>query len=154
MDAWILITGTAAFILFLVSLIVVFRLTRKQDALSWIVRMALLCGCIVCIMGGKEALLVYTLETFLYIFTVFSVFEASLTIRFLIEIAQTGERGINADDLLKRFNRQMIIQRRIERFLRSGDLVEDHTRYRMNTRASYFQLRELMINELRWLFPV
>lgn len=154
------ISGTAlfSFVLFLAVLVVVFRKTRQEAAIAWILRMFFCVGFVVaCFQFGSWNFsayawwaIVYTLLAALFVFGVFSSLEASLTIRIFTEIAQS--RGIGQGELMKRYNKSFVVRRRIERLLYSGELVATNGRY-MRGRASYFALREVFLNLFRKLFP-
>jgi hypothetical protein len=168
MDVWILISSFLSFILFIMFLPVIFRMIHAYDAPKWYLRFACM-GSLVClglweihpvwlsgenqIVGILMSLCIYGLLVVLFLFGVFGVFEASITLHLLAKIALSGINGIHPNALLSRYNRISIVKRRIDRFLWSGELVPVGGQYRLSKRLSYFMVREYFLNLLRLVFP-
>ncbi|OGG30674.1 hypothetical protein A3A63_00640 [Candidatus Gottesmanbacteria bacterium RIFCSPLOWO2_01_FULL_46_9] len=172
MDTWILVTSGASFVLLFLLLLAVFRMVHAYDAPVWYIRMTGFCG-VCCLglwwvvvflgwvhetpqiiaMGVIASLLLYGLLTILFLFGVFGVFEASITLHILTKIALSGKEGIHPNAILSSYNRNTIVKRRIDRFLWSGELLVVGGRYRLSKRLSYFMMRERFLNILRWMFP-
>lgn len=170
MDILILECSAVSFALFLGSIAVMFRVTRDMESPTWIIRLAAFFGVIavliwwiaaqskgaddqVLLAGAAGALLVFGFAALLFISSVFSAFEASLTVRLLIEIAKAGGTGITKTSILSRYNRDVIVKKRIERFLGSGDLTVTEQGYKVSLNASFFRFREFVFRVARFLFP-
>lgn len=148
-----------SFGLFLAITAVLFRITRQEAAILWMIRAFVGIGIVVGLaMAGSWGLTqyvwwasLYTLFTMLFVFGVFSIMEASLTIRILTEIARSAG-GITTADLMKNYNRSRIIRRRIARLLYSKELIKTHGTYTRD-KTSYFGAREVFLEFLHNLFP-
>lgn len=98
--------------------------------------------------------ILYTLLIVLYIMGVFSIIESSITLRIFGIIAENeGERGAKISDILARHNKPIIIRRRLERLLDTGDLYKSGKYYVRNNALTYFRIREYVIWFYQFLFP-
>ena len=76
------------------------------------------------------AMMINGLLCFVYVLCVFGPYETSVRMRLLREIAQGKEKGISRQDLLARYNEQVIVDVRLQRLLGSGDIIEKDGLYR------------------------
>jgi hypothetical protein len=174
MEYWILISAFIPFIFLIVTLVPVFREVHAYDALSWYFRLALV-YLLVCFgiwwvviasgwignvgtpvefaSGVIESVMMYGLLTALYLFGVFGIFEASLTLHILQIICRSGTKGIHPNAILSSYNRTTIVKTRIDRMMHSGDLVIVGRQYRLQKSFSLLILREYALNILRFLYP-
>jgi len=160
MDGQFIIMACVSFCFFVLASAILFRMTPQDAAISWMVRAFIVIG-----IGhalyfwsywGLVGLLwwgtMYTFLTMLFVFCVFSVMEASLTLRILSEIARTGTKGMTHKQLLQRYNRNVIVKRRLARLVYSGDLLYVNGAYKQN-KVSHYMIREYFLICLRWIFP-
>lgn len=158
MDIELVITALLSFFLFLVLLALLFRITREEAAITWLIRTFFTVGVLVVVFfihkwGVTEILFwasLYALLTTLFVFGIFSIMEASLTLRIFTEIADTRE-GITIPELMKKYNRNLIITRRIERLVYSKELVNTGRKFMLG-KMSYFRTREFLLKVLRFAF--
>lgn len=156
MDSRVLVTSFVSFILFLLSLTVLFRITRQEDAMQWIVRTWVAIACVIGVVCSQtvETLVfivsIFTVLVMLFIFGIFSIMEASLTIRIFSEIAAAHE-GMTIKKLLATYNRRVILKKRIARLIHSGELKVVPAGYAIG-RISYFRIREYFLSIFRLAF--
>ena len=172
MEYWVIAISLLSFALLFVTLIAVFRMVHAYDAVPWYLRIATLYGffCLVFwglayslnvwgefpetyLTGAVFSCAIYGVMAILFLFGVFGVFEASITLHILTKIALAGSDGIHPNALLGTYNRSTIVKRRVDRFLWSGEFIIVGGRYRLSRRFSYFMVRERFLNFLRFLFP-
>jgi hypothetical protein len=152
------IEGIIAFVVYIVLQIVVFRLTRQDDASRWTVKLYCLVGAVLFVWSVDEpavalgSFLVYSGMAAVYILCIFSVVEASLTLRILSEIAGGDKNGTLYTAIFSRYAGNEIIQRRIDRLLRSGDLIYRNGKYYRTNRLTIFKLREHIVTIFKRLF--
>jgi hypothetical protein len=172
MDYWILATSIGSFLLLFCLLLIAFRIAHAYDAVGWYVQLSAFCA-VVCVgswwgisllewihitpeqltVGIVTSLLLYGLMVILFLFGVFGVFEASITLHLLTKIMLAGKSGIHPNAILASYNRNTIVKRRVDRFLWSQELVVVAGQYRLSKRLSYFMIREYFLDILRQVFP-
>ena len=99
-------------------------------------------------------LILYTCMSFLYILTIFSVVESSITIKLLHEISKTGKHGIVNDDLMKCYGLHSIIKRRLQRFLQMGVVQRKNSTYIVVHKQNIFSIREIIFALFHTVFPL
>ena len=150
MDTQIFFSALLSFFLFLAVIAVLFRMTRREAAIDWMIRIFVAIGVVTSGVYARSWDIteyiwwasLYGLLTALFVFGIFSIMEASVTLRIFTEIARTG--GVVS-------NTSRIIQRRIARLLYSGELKRTHGHYVLG-RISYFRFREFFLNIFRSFF--
>ncbi len=153
MDICIVLSGFSAFALFLLLHAAISRATNPEAAIYWLIRIYLLLASLLLVGFGGLEWVIYTLLCILYVFGVFGIIEASITLRLLSEIGKCGKIGITHGRLAARYSIDTIIKRRLKRFLWSGEIERDRGGYRLSRRFSYFLLREYFLDVLRWMYP-
>jgi len=161
MDITITSTGFIMFLLFLVPQVLLLRVFPQDAAVKtigvWFAMVFVVSGLWSYVTLGIAAALgvtgIYSGLSLLYIIVVFSVIEASLTLRILTEIAKAGDRGISYKELLSVYNPTSIIKRRIERFVAMGDLSYQNGKYQRTTNMTPFRIRKHLTGFLYILFP-
>ena len=160
MDSQLVIMGFVSFCFFCLASAILFRMTEREAAVVWMLRAFIVIGIGHALYLGQywglEGLLwwasFYGLFTLLFVFGIFGVVEASLSLRILSEIAGSGKKGITRRDMMVQYSRQHIVKRRVDRLLFSGELVGSSGIYRLG-KMSYYRVREYFLDFLRWLFP-
>src|SRR3989338_6044211 len=159
MDIVILINVCVSFIFFLLVHLIVFRYIQHREVFRWLVIVFLIGASlsqsiylililwllptvspIALAISEAISLVLYALTTSIFVLAIFGIIEASLRIRMLAEITKTGKKGISYDELLIRYNRNMIVKKRLERFLQSGDIGFDGERYFIKHRVTPFSI--------------
>jgi len=159
MDSSMVIKGIIAFGVYILLQLVVFRLTRQSDATRWVVKLYCLVGAVLCVWSVGEpsvalgSFLVYSSVCAVYILCIFSVMEASLTLRILSEIEQAGKKGLVYRTLQSRYSRAVIVQKRLNRFLQFGDLLYRDGKYYRTDHITLFKFRESVMTICKQLFP-
>ena len=101
---------------------------------------------------GLSALLYLAASTW-YLFIPFSVFESSVTVRLLREIAGAGNKGITRDALWLKYSTSTIVKERLDRLVASGEIKKAGNAYWRTPRHSVFAGREYLSVIFRRLFP-
>ena len=151
MDVYILFIACLSFGLFLLIIAFLFRMSRREEAINWMVRTFVGIGVVIAaVFAGSWGLSeyiwwasLYGLLTVLFVFGPFSIMEASLTLRIFTEFARSGRIEANTP---------RIVQRRIARFLYSGEIIKNKGMF-MRGKISYFGIREVVLGTFRRLFP-
>ena len=83
--------------------------------------------------------IVFGLAAFVYILCVFGPSETSIRVRVVRELLEVRGHHLLRNELLKRYNGRMVLERRLERFSRSGEVVFKGGKYVMckNTNAFF-----------------
>ena len=155
MDTAILFTVFLSFVVFVLLQIIVFRRIPRRQVLVWMVIVFVAAGFIANItllllkhdISGNMLLfflgiswLLYGLISLIYILALFGIVESSIRIRLLAEVIRSGEKGITLKELYRKYNREVIIKKRLERFVASGDISFDGTYYMVKRKLSMFSL--------------
>ena len=169
MDLNIVVSAIVPFICFLCVLPILFRVSAESKSTQYMLYIAIV-GIVQSIgiwvyfglnaelsimniwIGGVYVIAIYALLVLLFLLGIFSIFEASLTLRFLLEIA-SGENGISNQALLSKYGVVKIIQRRLERMIASGDLLHKGNAYTLGKTQSYFRIREHLLTVFWNIFP-
>lgn len=149
-DILILLASFFSFCLFLVVQVGVFRILSAERVLSGIIGVFLAAGLltsiglvftvkinIVLVMIVMWGL--YGFLAFLYIVGVFGVIESSIRIK-LLQLISIQSQGLRYSELLKRYNRDIIVTKRLKRLIGSGELMVSKGKYRIGKRFSFFQV--------------
>jgi hypothetical protein len=165
MDSFILLMTLISCIVYIAAQTIVFRLIHEDRALMWLVKLYFFVEALSLITGYlmlPEQLTVslvlwhgtlFTLFVVSYIQSIFSFLEASVSVRLLTEIARGGKRGVTKDGIRKTYNRNIIVRRRIARFLAGGDIVLQKSSYRWVRTISPFIIRTRITDLTEVLFP-
>ncbi len=158
----LILTTTAAlvFIIFLSFQIVLFRHVSHERVIFWLAVVYIGVGLPLAITSSIllfpaeisrtlfsiiVVFALYSLLVFIYILGVFGIMESSIRIRLLTEVAGKGKKGLPLSKLLTYYNRETIIQKRLNRFVSSGDLLYKNGTYRATERYSLFLLPSQML---------
>lgn len=158
MEEQIIITAAASFFFFLAAIAILFRLTRQEAAIIWMIRVFF------CVAAATAVVrfgiwnladyawwaMLYGLFTALFVLGIFSTMEASVTLGIFTHIAQAGG-GITRGELRKRYNAARIVKTRIARLLYSGELLYTRGAYTIG-HTSYFRIREVLLTMFRLAF--
>ncbi len=167
MDGLILRTTALCFLLFLLSQTVIFRLISQRDTARWLFNIQCIVSGITILVGnicfgleGPEyryfiavTMILLWLLWIIYMMTVYSYIEASITIRLLMEIAARGHRGATKKRILQIYNPAVIVKRRLDRLIQSGELIKTGNVIQATGRVSVFQLRKRITMWYIVLFP-
>ncbi len=85
-------------------------------------------------------LTVFGFAAFHYILFIFGPHESSIRLRILREIDRCHPNPCTQDQLLKAYNANIILKRRLDRLLTDGNIVFDGQRYQLTLKPSFFML--------------
>ncbi len=159
MDGWIVGLAIGGFALFIVVHVALCRVAPHHQAVrTFFVALAVTSTLVVALAwraAGWEAAviswLLFTLISCSYFMGIFGLMATSVRIRLLIEIARAGGNGITMNQLLKRYNREVIVRQRLARFVASGDIIVTGGRYRAGGVVTFFALPALILATLKRL---
>ena len=76
------------------------------------------------------AFFLYSVTCFLYVVGIIGPYESSIRIRLIRELFSVFPEGLSLPEILKRYNAEMILKGRLERFVGSGEVIFDGLSYR------------------------
>jgi hypothetical protein len=173
MDLNILVTSLLSFIFFLILHTLIFRKVRHDKVLIWIVKTCLigsifplLLSLIISIINPIKiypllyqaiiifviSYILYCLFAVIYILGPFGLIESSLRLKLLSEIFNAGEKGIKYQNLLRAYNKYVIIQKRLDRFVASKDFLYKNNYYTIKNRFSYFIIQNQLFTIIKKLY--
>lgn len=91
----------------------------------------------------------YAFLAFLYILVVFGIMESSVRISLLKEIYGDGDKGKTFDLIIRRYNKKTIIEKRLARFLQSGEVVKKSGYYLRGKKFTPYSLPDVIV-QLIW----
>lgn len=98
------------------------------------------------------AFFLYTLLTAFYILGIYLNIDSSLHVRILQEVARAGSRGLTYGQLLRKYNKNTILYKRLSWLVKSGEVEKNgNTLYRKRNLSMLF-FREISIRFLRKLY--
>lgn len=97
--------------------------------------------------------LVYFLLIIIYILSIFSYIESSITLKLIHIIGLAGAKGLSRNELANIYNKEYIVMRRINRFIENKIVIKQSNCYQRNKNLSLFDLRSLVIKAFIFMFP-
>jgi hypothetical protein len=173
MDYQILFISFVSFCFFLVLHTYIFKHIDHKKVLIWIVNSCVLGSIptfvlsflfplfspiyeytyvIYVIVVCTVSFLLYSMLAIIYILGFFGLLESSLRIRILEEIARRGDRGMKREELFRIYNRNVIITKRLERFIETKDIDYRNGFYIMRPRFSYFNIHSYIFESIKHLY--
>lgn len=163
MDLYILVNAIVSFILFLIVHVVIFRSINEKTVIKWLMRVCYL-GVFINLFTGYFilrpynavfaflSLILYTLLVYCYILGIFGLMESSIRIGLLAKIAEAKSCGIRKRDILEVYNKKIIIDKRLSRFIASGELKYEKGYYHLNKKFSYFIINDFINSIMRKIY--
>lgn len=172
MDLAILLTASAAFVLFLILHVILFRCLTSQPANRVILSSFLLCipaGIVLfawltwtkvrldfsiwdVAFLGSVSLFIYGLLVLQYIAWLFGMGEAAVRIRLLIELESLPIRDATLEKIYEQYNAKKILSIRLMRLANAGHVLFDGKRYRIANRI--LLLEAYVIRMMKRLFGI
>ncbi len=161
LDQFIIFASVIEFSIFWILQVFLFRYIRYENVLKWLVYVFMFNTVICTIMfflfghlviadrqSDVRIQLVAMLCTFvitslligLYIIGIFGMIESSIRIKLLSLVAQTKSSGIMYKDIINKYNKQVILSKRLKRLQGSGDIIYRAGKYYTLNRLSAFSL--------------
>ncbi|MEK7544055.1 MAG: hypothetical protein AAB557_04255 [Patescibacteria group bacterium] len=94
----------------------------------------------------------YTLLVGNYFMGIFGLMESSIRMRVLGEIARAGSQGISQRTLLAQYNHTKIVDKRLARFVASGDIELVRGAYVSRKPFTFFLLPALVLRFVWWAY--
>lgn len=163
MDLYILINTIASFILFLIVHVIVFRSIEEKTVIKWLMRVYCL-GALINFVAGYFilqpynliftllSLVLYTMLAFCYVLGIFGLMESSIRIGLLTKIAQGKNHGTSQKEILKAYNKNIIVTKRLERFVACQELKYEKGYYHLNKKFSYFLINDFINTLMRKIY--
>ncbi len=163
MDSAIILFSFIQFGCLLITLPIIFRVVHEFETLRWYVRFVIGYGGIGAIVwnslsyGPLEAfvfmMIIYLLSCLFFLYGIYGSVEASITLALLLKIAGSKRVYASLEDVSTITTKKEIVERRLQRFLWFGDLVLRDNAYEIISRPTLLQVREYVLNFLKWLYP-
>jgi hypothetical protein len=158
MDIILSVQSIISFVSFFVLQIVIFRRIRDREVMKWLVYVYL----IISVCHFVEAMLywkiiqnniekipiilgyacisfaIYSLIVVSYVNAIFGIAITSLRIQILTEIMSFAHKGISGKTIAKKYSREVIIKKRLERLMASGEIKFSGGFYRPKIKMSFF----------------
>ncbi|MBI5620894.1 hypothetical protein HY949_03885 [Candidatus Gottesmanbacteria bacterium] len=93
-----------------------------------------------------------TLLTGNYFMGIFGLMESSIRMRVLGEVVRAGEDGVSRRTLLGQYNHEKIVDRRLARFISSGDIAYVNGAYTSRKPFTFFLIPALVLRLFWWAF--
>jgi hypothetical protein len=90
----------------------------------------------------------------IYLLSVYSFFESSITVKLLSIISEHSDKGIAIDYFSKTYNWKYIIDRRLIRFLALNQIQYVDNHYQLSQNISAFSIRSIFSKFFRIFFPL
>ncbi len=161
-DFQIVSTAAVAFLVFVACQILVFRRIDHRMAVVWFIRILASVGILLftanalygSLFAGFFAFILYMVASCAYFMGVFGLLATSVRIRLLCEVAAAGEQGVTWDQLLRKYNKRMIIKKRLERFVASGEVVLRDRKYYIKEGLTFFRLPTILLSLMKTICGV
>ena len=98
------------------------------------------------------SLILYTMLVFCYVLGIFGLMESSIRIGLLVQIAKSKNNRMKKNKILKIYNSKVIIAKRLERFVASGELKYEKGYYFLNKKFSYFIINNFINSFMRKIY--
>jgi hypothetical protein len=96
-------------------------------------------------------LLTYVLLAYCYVIGFFNLGESARRIRLLIDLHQAGRRGLTLDEILSTYNARMIVDVRLHRMIRGGQVRQQDGVYYTRSRVMLAAARLLVWLKIAYL---
>lgn len=174
MDLLIIKTVFGELILYILMQAVIFRIVKPKEVIKWLVYDFLLVSAVILSITGFNifhkiaflssygfteiifaffiSMLLFGLASLIYILRVFGVVAASMRIQLLETIYEAGNKGLPHNKLLKLFNRDKLLKKRLNRFISSGEIKYKNNSYVLNKRFSMASIPFIYFNMIWKLY--
>ncbi len=162
----ILTAVACSFIVFFILQMVVFRMLHQEAVLKAIMIIFMVTSLVHLVgsflyadqiaaagLSGKVifvavSYLIFGLAAFVYILCIFGPSETSIRIRVLRELQEAPERRLSHGELANRYNARMVLERRLERLARSGEIIERAGKYTLIKKTNFFFMIDSVANTI------
>jgi hypothetical protein len=95
---------------------------------------------------------IYSMLVFNYVIGIFGLLESSLRIKILDVLAVQGENGMSRRGLLRIYNKDTIVKKRVKRLISSGELAYTNGMYHINKRISFVYIPYYIVKMMFYLY--
>lgn len=154
MDFQIIFISIISFVFFILVQIFYFRKVKSKEVFGALIYVYKQAATIPIILGiifyflGKTleftlmvtviSLIIYSLLVFIYTLCLFGLLESSIRIRLLSEVHLAGDKGITEKQIVGKYNQNIILKKRLARFLQSGEIKEKDCYYYPTKKISFY----------------
>lgn len=167
LDCAILAWAGCLFVLFFILQVVVFRMVHPDAVLRWIMNIFMMvsiahaAGLALLYSNWKPdypggillpaivSYFIFGLVSFVYILCVFGPSETSIRIRLVRELVEMKGGRLSHDELLKRYNGRLILERRLDRLIQAGEIAKQDGKYVLVNKANAFFLIDMVAGFIR-----
>lgn len=169
-DFQIISSSLFEFAFFFASQIIVFRKIRQNQFFRWLINLFVFTfvgfSIFYLIFLQKQKLLLsvfelflinflYSLFVFVYVVLIVGAIQSSIRVKILLLIYKAGKGGLAKSMLYRIYNRQTIVQDRLDRLLDSGDLIFQQGKYRQGKKFSFILIPEFITRMMwQWYYGV
>lgn len=156
MDIFIIINTLISITAYFILHIIILRKINQNDIFKWLVYVYLLAGFFPFligwwggfIFGSFVSWMFYTFLVLIYVLAILGVMESSIRIRLLKEIYDAEGHAITLKQLLKKYNKDVILHKRLQRFLSAGEISFSEGKYQMENNITPYTLPDLVIKSI------
>lgn len=165
MDVYILSTAAGRFFLFLIVHFLVIRLVKAVNLIQWFIfplALSIILTTLLELIWFPRTIEVYItilisiiytcLFVIIYLLGFFGMMLASLRIRLLTVISGRASKGISQAEILSVYNKEKIVQHRLDRLVQNGDLGIHKNQYFVRKHFSPFFIHGLIFDLLKKLY--
>lgn len=153
MDVFIIINTLISLIVYFILHIVILRKINKNTIFKWLIYVYLFASFTPFLIGWRGgfifgsivAWMFYTFLVLAYVLAILGVMESSVRIRLLKEIYDAKEKGITLKQILIKYNKDVILQKRLERFLAVGQIKRINGKYQLEEKFTPYSIPNLVI---------
>jgi hypothetical protein len=161
-DILTILYGTIGFLVFILIQMLSIRLSYENKIISVIVTSYVLAGIMTALTGYllfgitvPQAILsfvVYNLFCFFYVQAILGIAFSSVRIQLLKVVRDAGEKGISLDEILKKYNRRIIIENRLKRLTESDVVSNNDGYYSIKSANSPFFLHAIWLRFVQRIY--
>ena len=160
MDKFIIINTLISITVYFILHIIILRKNKQNEIFKWLVYLYLMAGFSPFLIGWRGGFIFgsfvswifYTFLVLIYVLAILGVMESSIRIRLLKEIYDAGIRGKSLKQILKKYNKDVILHKRLQRFLSAGEISFYEGKYMLENKFTAYTLPDLAIKSIWKLY--
>lgn len=171
MDNFIIINTLISMIVYFILHIIILRKINQKDIFKWLAYVYFIASFTPfligwwmgwqmipeislssIIIGVLVAWIFYTFLVLAYVLAILGIMESSVRIRLLKEIYNVKDTGITLKQILIKYNKDVILQKRLRRFIAVGEISFKGGKYQLEKRFTAYSLPNLVIKSIWKLY--